>query len=281
MNPSVARKCWRTLEPYHGLIYFLPEATAAFDAIGLEARHHYFASRAAPMGAVPAEVVVATFFNFHPALVHAAIPEAWARCTPEKVLAARLAAADQMLSRLLGEAVHGPEMAEAAALARAAAEAAGPCAGRPLFAGHAALPWPDGDHLVLWHAITLLREFRGDGHIAALLADGVGPCEALVLHEASDEVAAGVLQTSRAWPDDEWASAQEELRRRGWLAGDGSLTEEGRTHRQWVEDRTDELALGPWQTLGDEACERLRHLVRPFSRTIVDSGTYGFRPAGR
>ena len=277
MEAVVARKCWRTLEPYHGLIYFAPEAGAAYLEVGLEPEQHYFASRAAPMGAVGADVVVATFYNFHPPLVHAAIPAAWERATPSAIVQARLRGADAVLRRVLGDDVGSSGVSEAAELARAAAEAAGPAAGRPLFAGHAQLPWPDEDHLVLWHAISVLREFRGDGHIAALLADSVGPCEALVMHGASGDVPASILKTTRAWPDDDWAAAEEGLRVRGWLDGEGGLTDEGRRHRQWVENRTDELALAPWRELGEERCDRLRELVRPLSKTIVEQGRLGGR----
>ena len=276
MDAIVARKCWRTLEPYHGLIYFAPEATAAYDEIGLEPPQHYFGSRAAAMGSVPAEVVVATFYNFHPPLVHTAIPAAWERASPELIVAARLDAADRVLRRVLGDDLSA-RVGEAARLARAAAEATGPAAGRPLYAAHAALPWPEDDHLVLWHAITVLREFRGDGHVAALLADGIGPCEALVMHGASGDVPSAILKATRAWPDDDWAAAEEELRRRGWLSVDGSLTDEGARRRQWVEDRTDALALAPWEALGEEQCARLRELVRPLSTAIVQSGVLGGR----
>ena len=277
LEPVVARKSWRTLEPYHGLIYFDADAAAAYDEIGLKGRQQYFASRAAPMGAVPADVVIATFYNFHPALVRDAMADVWEQTSPETVLAARLKGTDRVLRRVLGDAVRSPEMSEAASLARAAAVEAGPEAGRPLYAGHARLPWPDDDHLVLWHAITVLREFRGDGHIAALVADGVGPCEALVMHGASGDIPMSMLKATRAWPDDEWSAAEESLRSRGWLADDGSLTDEGQSHRQWVEDRTDELALAPWKALGDERSARLRQLVRPLSKTIVESGALGGR----
>ena len=91
MDTVLARKMWRTLEPYHGLVYFSPEATAAYEALGVQGFDGYFASRAAPMGAVPAEVVVATFFNFNPEVVHQAIPKAWASASPEQLLEARLA----------------------------------------------------------------------------------------------------------------------------------------------------------------------------------------------
>ncbi|GCE23397.1 hypothetical protein KDK_71970 [Dictyobacter kobayashii] len=157
-HPS--RVAWTMLEPYHAMIYFAPEARAAYSAAGLKGYWMgYFASRAAAMGPVPASVVTATFYNFHPAMVARAIPDAWRLSTPEQILSARLGAADAALRRLLGETITSFELTEAAEIARTAAEAC-TVAGRPLFAGHAALPWPDQPHLVLWHATTLLREFR-------------------------------------------------------------------------------------------------------------------------
>jgi hypothetical protein len=276
MEQATARRMWRTLEPYHGMIYFAPEAGEAFTAIGLDTdRMGYFASRAAPMGAVGAEVVVATFFNFNPALVAASIPEAWRRATPARVVAARFEAVDAALHRMLGEDVlGGPEVVEAAELARTATEGCRP-EGRPLYAGHASLDWPTAPHLVLWHAVSLLREFRGDGHVAALTAEGVDGCEALVVHGASGDVPPAVLQATRAWPDEAWEAARERLAQRGWLDDHGVLTERGRASRAWVEDRTDALALVPWERLGQAGCDRLRSLVRPWSRAIVEAGTFG------
>jgi len=277
LQPIEARKTWRTLEPIHGMIYFAPEADECYARIGLRRnRMGYFASRSAAMGAVPAEVVIATFFNFHPALVRSCIPEAWRLATPARVLDARLSAVDAGLHRILGEDATGADMTEAAGIARAAAEACQP-EGRPLFAGHASLPWPDEPHLVLWHAITLLREYRGDGHIAALVAEGVGGCQALVIHGATGDVPNAVLQSSRAWPDDEWARAVDELRSRGWLDESGALTDAGRTHRRWVEDRTDALAMAPWEAVGQDQADRLRAVVRPWSKAIVQSGELAFR----
>ena len=278
MDTAVARKTWRTLEPYHGLVYFAPEPVAAYAGIGIEGRTGYFASRAAPMGAVATEVVQATFFNFHPRLVRTAMEGAWSTVSPDQVLAARLEGADGALRAVLGDdMVTGAEVAEAAGLAR---EAAAACTleGRPLYAGHASLPWPDAPHLALWHAISLLREFRGDGHLACLLVEGLDGCEALVVHGASGEVAPSVLQTSRAWPEEEWAAASERLVARGWIDGSGGLTPVGLEGRQRIEDRTDALAMAPWEALGEAGCERLRTLVRPWSKAIVASGTFGFRP---
>jgi hypothetical protein len=260
------------MEPYHGMIYFVPEAADAYQRIGLTGRRMgYFASRAAAMGPVPADVVVATFFNFWPTLVRRAIPAAWERAGPQSILDARRNAADAALRRMLGATVDGAEMKEASELAREAADGCIP-EGRPLYAGYASLPWPDEPHLVLWHAQTLLREFRGDGHIAAMVAEGITGVEALVIHEATGDIAPGILQASRAWPDPEWLAAKERVRARGWLAGDGTLTDAGRASRDAVEARTDELALVCWERIGEDACTRLRELVRPLSRAIVEQG---------
>ena len=279
LDPSLARKTWRTLEPIHGLIYFAPEASEEYEALGLPpAMGGYFASRAAAMGPVPADVVIATFFNFHPPFVRETIPSAWAIASPADILAARFRAADRALRARLGEEVaSSSEVEEAAVLARRAAESATQWPeGRPLFAGHASLPWPDDPLLVLWHAQTLLREFRGDGHIAAMAAEGVGGVEALILHGATGDVPPATLRSSRRWPKDEWAAGEERLRSRGWLSADGELTDAGRTHRQWVEDRTDVLAARAYEVLGVEGCERLRTLGRPLSKAIVSGGAFGF-----
>lgn len=276
MDPVVARKMWRTLEVYHGAIYFVPEAREAYSRLGIDDRMMgYFGSRAAAMGPVPGEVVIATFFNFHPKLVSDRVPEVWTIASPEQLLAARVEAADAMLRRILGDAIASAEMARAAALARTAAEACRP-EGRPLYAGHASLDWPHDAHLVLWHAITCLREYRGDGHVVALTSEGLDGCEALLTHAASGDIAADALKSSRQWPDEEWDAAVARLRSRGLLDEGVAFTQAGRTLRRRIEDRTDELALSPWEALGEESCTELRALVRPFSKAIVESGELTF-----
>lgn len=269
---SIARQMWQTLEPYHAVVYFAPEARQAYANAGLKGFWMgYFASRAAAMGPVPAEVVTATFYNFHPRMVARAIPDAWRFSTPERVLAARYESADAALRRLLGESIASEVVAEAAELAREAT-AACDVSGRALFAGHAALPWPEQPHMVLWHATTLLREYRGDGHVVALLAEGLDGCEAHVSQVAAGRAPREAIQPHRAWSDEEWAAAEERLRRRGWLDVSGALTEKGRAGRQAVEDRTDALAMPPWERLGVERSARLRDLVWPLSDTIVREG---------
>jgi hypothetical protein len=222
------------------------------------------------MGPVPAEVVIATFFNFHPELVGSVIPAAWTLSTPEAVLGARLRVADVGLRRMLGDdGIVAPELVEAAALARTAAEAA--CEhleGRPLFAGHASLEWPDEPHLVLWHAQTLLREFRGDAHIAALTLQGMSGLDALIAHAASGDVPGDTLRTSRAYSEDEWAAGIRRLADRGVVEADGSFTDAGRRAREDVERRTDEGSVIAYEAIGEDGCDRLRALARPFSKTI-------------
>lgn len=266
---ALARRCWRTLEPYHGMIYFVPEAAGAYESVGIVGRSGYFASRSAPMGAVGADVVRATFFNFNPELVWRAMTGVWDTTTPAAMIEARIAAVDEALVRLLGDEVRSPSMQRAIDLVWPAVEAASARPeGRPLFAGHAQHPAPEEPHLRLWHAITLLREFRGDGHIAALLDAGLDGIEALVMHAASGEVPASILQSTRAWSDDDWASAVARLAGRGLVDGDGAGTEAGTALRAHIEERTDHLAAAAWHAVGPDAAEELREIVRPWSRTI-------------
>jgi len=270
----LARKTWRTVEPLHGMIYFVPEATEAYASLGITGRAGYFASRAAPMGAVTAEVVVATFFNFNPDLVRAAIPRAWGITTPDALVNARLAAVDGALRRVLGnDVLASGSMARAAELARNVAETAGTqMEGRPLSAAHADLPWPDPSHLVLWHAQSILREYRGDGHVALLLTHGLSGIDALVTHVAAGDAASDILRSTRGWSGEQWGAAVSSLQERGWLAegDDVAFTEWGAAQRQEIEDQTDILAAAPYAALGEEGCAELRTLTRPWSTTFAD-----------
>jgi hypothetical protein len=269
----LARKTWRTLEPLHGMVYFVPEAAEAYGRLGITGRAGYFASRAAPMGAVTADVVVSTFFNFNPELVHAAIPAAWEVATPAALVAARFDAVDAAFRRLLGEQVLGSdEMRRAAELARTAAEEAGRrVEGRPLAAAHADIAWPALPHLVLWHAQSILREYRGDGHIAQLVVRGLSGLEALVTHAAAGEVPAHLLRSTRGWPRVAWDGAVDALRGRGWLEQGDEIrfTQLGETQRRALEDGTDALAVAPYAVLGEERCAELRALARPWSTTFA------------
>src|ERR1700689_3047859 len=241
----LARKTWRTLEPLHGVIYFVPEAAEAYSRLGIEGRAGYFASRAAPMGAVTADVVVSTFFNFNPELVHAAVPAVWELATPVALVRARFTAVDAAYRRLLGGEVLAPaQMGRAAELARHAAEEAGRrVEGRPLAAAHTDVPWPHAPHLVLWHAQSILREYRGDGHIAQLVVRRLSGLEALVTHAAAGDVPEHLLRSTRGWPQDAWDGAVDALQARGWLEQGDELpfTELGVSQRRALEEGTDTL----------------------------------------
>jgi hypothetical protein len=267
----IARKLARTANPYPSVVFLAPEAAAAYATAGLPAGPMgYFAGRAAPMGPVPAEVVIATFYNFQPELIRSCIPAAWSLATPAAILGHRIVAVDAALRRMLGDqVVSGPEVAEAARLATTAALACRPEA-RPLFAGHASLPWPDEPHLGLWHALTLLREHRGDGHLIALQAAGYSGCEALIMHKAIGGVPAAFVGT-RAWSAEQWAAAADQLRSRGLIDADEVATGAGTAHREAVEQQTDVLAMGPLLALGEQGCLRLRELIKPLSVTIAAS----------
>jgi hypothetical protein len=278
---GMARRMWQALETLHMTVYFNPEPRDAYRRAGLRGGWMgYFASRSAAMGPVPAEVVMATFYNFHPRMVRRAIPDAWGFASPAEVLAARFEGVDAALRRLLGGWVEGPEVAEATRLIRLAMEGQHP-SGRPLFAAHAALPWPEEPHLALWHGATLYREFRGDGHVACLLADGIDGLEAHVLAAGAGQLPGSVLREYRGWSEEEWDAAVERLRDRGWVEGDGSLTEAGRVAREVREQRTDELSMGPWRRLGPAGCARLLELLDTPVKLIVEGGGVPFpNPVG-
>ncbi|WP_410661462.1 SCO6745 family protein [Amycolatopsis sp. lyj-112] len=265
-----------TFDVLHSLTYFAPETEAALTDAGLRpGRMCYFAGRAAPMGAVGPGVVAATFYNFNPELVARYIPRAWTLATPDRIIEARYEAVDATLTRLLGKDVlDSEEVVEAAALAR---EATAGCevGGRTLFAGHADLDWPSEPHLALWHAITLLREHRGDGHIAALLLNGLDGLSALVTHTATGKgFLPAAAKLSRGWSDEQWDGAAATLREKGLLDAEGGLTEAGTTLRERIEAATNESSTGPWAHLGEEKTRRLHELCGPLSRRAVEAGAF-------
>ncbi|RDI21682.1 SCO6745 family protein [Lentzea flaviverrucosa] len=262
------RTLFRSLEAVHGMIYFAPEADSRYASAGLDRPGGYFASRAAALGAVGAEVVIATFYNFNPAIVRARIPQAWETVSPQRMLELRWEAADEALKKVLPD-----DLEEINALAKRAAERSKEMPhGRTLFAAHAALPWPDEPRLQLFHAQTLLREFRGDGHLAALLRNNVTGLEALVLHAATGEVPAEALRKTRAWSEEQWTATLEDLQKRGLVGEDQLLTEKGRELRQGIEDDTDHMAAAAYDVLSDQEKQRFVELASPLSKAVVEAG---------
>lgn len=270
MDPRTTRRRWTILEPLHAVVYFAPEVPEADAALGLRGFWmSYFAGRAAPLGPVGPEPVIASFFNFAPPMVRRALPDAWALATPDEVLSTRLESVDTVLRRLLGEAVDHPEVREAAELAGDAA-ARCPIEGRPLAAAWSAVDprTPIPPHVRLWLACTVLREHRGDGHVAALVEAGLDGCEVHVALAATGAVTRASQLGARGWTEEDWDAAADRLTDRGWLSGD-TLTAAGRAAHDAIEATTDRLASAPWEALGDGAADRFDELVTPLTARIT------------
>ncbi|MFF9898185.1 hypothetical protein [Streptomyces longispororuber] len=276
LHPRAGRRCHGVLNALHSAHYFAPDLGRELGALGIEhPRAVNFAARAAAMGAVGAGAVTAAFYNYRPETVAEHVPAVWSVAAPEAVLAARLRAVDTTLRRLLGdEAVASPEMAEAARLALRATEACTRGA-RPLYSAHADLPVPEEPHLAYWHAATLLREHRGDGHLAALLDAGLDPVEALVSHTATGKGMTPRRNFAvRGWTQDDWDAAVERLRARGVLTADGELTETGAALRERVEEHTDRLDRAPYEHLGAAGVARLTELGGAFAGAAARAGAF-------
>jgi hypothetical protein len=271
VDPTLARTVWHHLEAVNAVAYFAPECREAPSRLGLQGFWMgYFACRAAPLGSVGPGVVEATFYNFHPARVRRAIPDAWARASPAAVLDARAAAAAAALRRLLpGGEAESVASATTAPLA-AAVDRADP-AGRPLFAANREVARPDDPVAGLWQLATTLREHRGDGHVALLAGAGLDGCEVHVLAAACEGADPDLFLLSRGWSQADWDEARGRLAARGLVAGDGSATPAGRALRGDIERRTDELAVAPY-ALADDDVERLVGALAPAAGRIAAAG---------
>ena len=265
----MARRFFDRIEPVHAVTYFAPEARSAFDRLGFRGFWMgYFAARSAPLGIVPTEVVTAVFYNFAPGRVAKALPAAWEIATPADALQAR---AESAVAALRRYGVTDDDARTAAELAAKAARRA-PLDGRPLFAANAALDWPEEPLAKLWHAATLLREQRGDGHVAVLAAFEVSGRESNVLHAAAGRVPQEMIMRSRDYDEEQWNHYRERLTRRGLLDRDGELTDVGRDLKQRIEDATDRLALAALDALDDDEVEALFRALTPITRKVVAAG---------
>jgi len=241
-----ARRFWELSESVHAVVYFHPTALAALTDVGLRGFWRgYFAQRAAPLGAIGEGPVRASFFGFSVAMTGRALPAVWDLASPEAVLEARRVGAGRAVAESFGGDVAG------LADDLWAVVAGMPCDGRVLAAANAALPRPDDPFERLWLATTVLREHRGDGHVAALLTAGLTGLESLVLRSSFD-LERSVLQPARGWTDDEWSAAAEALAKRG-LVRDGRISDAGRRLLDEVERITDVLAWDGWTRAGGTA----------------------------
>jgi hypothetical protein len=267
MHP--ARRLWAALEPIHGVVYFAPGVRDAGKSIGLRGFWMtYFAFRAAPFGPVGAGAVVATFAGFEPSMVFKALPDAWSRATPEACLAARSAVS---VDALRSAGVAEDACAEATSALAPVAASLDPT-GRALYAANSELALPDDPVAALWQLATTLREHRGDGHVAALLAAGVTGLEALLLQVGAGKFPAELMRSVRGWSEQDWAAAAKALRSRGVLGEDGRLTAWGREFLDAIEERTDERAwTGGLSALGENGVERVLTTLRPSVQALWQS----------
>jgi len=269
-EPKLARRFFDRFEPVHGVTYFAPEARAALDGLGYRGYWMgYFAARSAPLGMVPPEVVTAIFYNFAPERVAKALPAAWQIAGPEAALRARQESAVAALHRYGITA--DENISVAAELAGKAARQA-PLDGRPLFAANRALPWPDDPLAALWHAATLLREQRGDAHVAVLAAAGISGRECNVLHAAAAGVPRDYIARTRDYDDEAWRHHEQRLAERGLLNDDGPITAAGQELKDTIESTTDALSLSALDALSDDEVEALFQALTPITRAVVAGG---------
>jgi hypothetical protein len=270
---GTARRLYGLVEPIHLVTYFSAEPTEALMALGL--RNYwdgYFAGRAAPLGRVPADVVHAIFYNFAAGEVARHIPRVWDIATPEEALAAREQGCVAALRRILDDRADTPGLARAAELATTAATSA-PTEGRVMYAALRALPVPEEPLARLWHAATLLREHRGDGHIAALVAAGIGGTEAHVLHALSVGIPAEKFGRVHHLPADQLAAVVDGMRARDLVDASGWLTDAGRETKQRVESLTDELAAAAYSNLEPSELDQLIADLEPISAALDAAGS--------
>ena len=280
---SMARRMFELVEPIGVIPYSADEPNEAMFALGFtDYWDTYFAGRAAPLGLVPAEVVDALFYNFAPGEVARHIPKVWDTTTPEAAIAARQLGCAKALRRILGDHVDTPAFARAADLLLEAATSA-PFEGRPMYAALRTLPNPDDVVARLFHAASLLREHRGDGHIAALMIEGVGGLEAHVLLALDMDMPAEKFGRIHHLPGAQIAAVIDGMRDRGLIGDDGWLSESGRAVKARVEALTDDLAAKPYESLEPGELDELMAALEPLATRLLaaqDWSTHERTPTG-
>jgi hypothetical protein len=266
-----ARRMFELVEPIGVLPYGDTALGEVVEALGLaNIWDGYFAGRAAPLGRVPAEVVHALFYNFFPGEVARHIPRVWEVTTPEAALAACADGCVRALRRVLGDVATEPGVARMADLLAQAATSA-PTEGRAMYAALRALPLPEEPLARLFRAATLLREHRGDGHVAALISQGICGTESHFL----GAIAAGIpgRDSGRVHhrPRAELAAIEEGLRARGLVDASGRFTAAGWETKNQIEALTDELAQAPYDALTDAELRELAVGLEPTAARLTSA----------
>ncbi|HVT41477.1 MAG TPA: hypothetical protein VHD39_00735 [Acidimicrobiales bacterium] len=240
----------------------------------------YFAARAAPLGHVGAGPVTAAFFNFAPAMVARAVPGCWDVVAPATLCRVRAIAAAEALNEVCATGTRSALIAALPLLRRAVDGA--DAAGRTLAGANRTL-WPQiapalgtGGLGEAWQATTTLREHRGDGHVATLVAKGLRGIDAHLLAAGTKGIPTELLRENRGWSEEAWADAAAALVRRGLLHGDGRATDAGRTLHAEVEATTDRLAAPAYAGLSDAALEDLLGALAGCAAEVAAAGVLPF-----
>lgn len=281
----VARRIRDLVEPLAASVYFAPEVHAAYEALGFGGGYRskggvhypemsaYFTSRAACMGTVTGEVVTAAFGVFPAHVVVPAVTEGWEKTTRDDILAARLDGQTAALRNVLGAEPEG--CVTATKLLRAMAEA-GFTGGHHIYAGLMSLPWPEDPVGALFRAADLVREHRGDSHIAAWTAAGLAPVEVCLMTDAWIDQPLKTITRTRGFTDAEMDAAIEGLRSRRLIDGDVASAA-GRELREEIEWMTDRQERPLCEEIGD-GMHDLFTILHPWAETIVEQKYYPVTP---
>lgn len=249
-----------------GWIFWDPWGTARYADAGVpDGTGWYIATRAAPIAAAGADVVVATFGSISRLSIEVAMQLCRRHSTFEAALAARDEAVLHGLQAMVPE-VCGPLGEMAPALWESADTL--PLEGRALFASHLRHRREDEPTLSAWLALNCIREWRGDTHWALHVAEDVDGTEAMLLDAAWRGHDDDWLPRSRGADDAAIERAWANLEARG-LAHGRRVTEAGIALRQSIEDRLDDRCARGWRVLGEGPTRALVELVEPHTDVLL------------
>jgi hypothetical protein len=275
LRASGARRLRDAIEPIATQGIWAREVNELCAGLGLDFLGTYVWGRAASLGTPPPALVTATFGVFAPALVESVYVGAAATADRDAVLAAREAGAVASLRRVLGEPDGVAELTTVLRRGLAGAH----LVARPLYAALAALPVPADPWGSLWRTCELLREHRGDAHLAVCLSAGLDPVRMNVLTELTCGMTLGSYTASRGWSPEEVGAAVATLTDDGLLA-DGALTEAGEELRAVLEDMTDDAEDAVVAGIGENLEDVLARLA-DLSGDLIEAGAFPADPAKR
>lgn len=274
---TAARALRDAIEPLACQAIWSPEAAEDYAALGLD---DYFAAyiwqRTAALGTPPTPVAVMALGVFAPDLIAPVYEKGAAALSRDDVVRIRLDAPGRTVRRELGGI--DDEASHAVAQLRRGIEAAESTA-RPLFTGLRTDPWPQDPLAGLVHACTILREHRGDSHLAACATAGLDPVQSNVLTELWCGYDLLTYTPSRGWSAGRMDDAVRALRDRGLLEGD-ALSAAGLRFRSELEATTDAMQETVVSAMGPDL-DGLTKQLGAWSDALVATGAAPPDPAKR